>query len=189
MSNRHLQHPSPRWRIRSLTCTSVRLTAPTDDFKCWFLGGGGEYLFEAEEAYWNAHIGYNFSEVSSIFVEVGWAGTDSSNAFADIDVDVVPITLNYKYQGRFSENLGWYFGVGAGAANADIEFNSGAGLASADNWGWTVQAFTGLVYEFSPSFEMYLGARYIWVDDTEIFNFDVDTLDDFSLGLGMRFSF
>lgn len=163
--------------------------APTYDSYNWFLGGGGEWLFDAEEDYWNAHIGYNFNEASSIFLEVGWAGNESSNSFADIDVDIVPITLNYKYEWAFSENFGWYFGVGAGAANVDISFDSAAVSGSTDEWGFTAQAFTGLVFEFSPSFEMYLGLRYIWVDDTDIFNVDVETMDDLSVGLGMRFSF
>ncbi|MES2922081.1 MAG: outer membrane beta-barrel protein [Verrucomicrobiota bacterium] len=151
----------------------------------WFLGGGGEYLLDSEEDYWNAHFGYKFSEVSAIFLEVGWAGNETSERALHLDLDIVPITLNYKYTWAFSENFGWYFGVGAGAASVDISAND----ESKDEWGFTAQAFTGMVFEFSPSFEMYLGLRYIWIDDTEIFNREVETLDDVSVGLGLRFNF
>jgi opacity protein-like surface antigen len=169
---------------------SASAPAPTYESYNWFLGGGGEYLFDAEEDYWNAHVGFRFSDVSSIFLEVGWVGNESQNSTADFDVDIVPITLNYKYQGNFSGSLGWYIGVGAGAAFVDINLDSPAtGEVQDDEWSFTFQAFTGLVYEFSPSFEMYLGVRYLWVDESELFGFDVDTVDDVSLGLGMRFNF
>jgi hypothetical protein len=51
------------------------------------------------------------------------------------------------------------------------------------------QAFTGLIYEFTPAFEAYLGLRYLWIDDSEIGGVDVDDLDDFGVGLGLRFNF
>jgi hypothetical protein len=50
--------------------------APTYDENHWFIGGGGEYFFDLEEAYWNGHIGYKFNETSSIFLEAGWVGDD-----------------------------------------------------------------------------------------------------------------
>ncbi len=164
--------------------------APTYDTYHWFLGGGGEYFFDTEEDYWNAHIGYNFNDASAIFLEIGWLGNESANAGVLTDVDIVPITLNYKYEWAISENFGWYVGVGAGIANVDAWLNTRAAGPFSDNeWSFTFQAFTGLVYEFSPSFETYLGVRYMWVDDFDLAGRSIDTLDDVSLGLGIRFNF
>jgi opacity protein-like surface antigen len=163
--------------------------APVYDTYRWFVGGGGEYFFDAEQDYWNGHIGYKFSDVSSIFLEVGWLGNESSNSIVNFDLDIVPVTINYKYQAKFSENLGWYIGAGLGASNVDIHIDAPAGSVSDDEWAFTAQAFTGLVYEFSPRFEMYLGARYLWADDSELLGFETETVDDVSVGLGMRFNF
>lgn len=164
--------------------------APTYDNYRWFVGGGGEYFFDVEEDYWNGHIGYKFTDTSSIFLEVGWLGDESSSEFLDIDVDIVPVTINYKYQANFCENFGWYAGVGVGASNIDVHIDDSVfGSGSDDEWVFTAQAFAGLVYEFSPRFEAYLGARYLWADDAELFGADTETVDDVSLGLGLRFNF
>ncbi len=165
--------------------TPAPAPAPTYETYKWFVGGGGEYLFDSEEDYWNGHIGYKFNDVSSIFLEVGWLGNESSRAGVDVDLDVVPVTINYKYQANLSGNLGWYIGAGLGASNVDLN----VGAASDDEWAFTAQVFTGLVYEFTPRFEMYLGLRYLWVDDTELFGVDTETVDDLGIGLGMRFNF
>lgn len=164
--------------------------APIYDDSRWYLGGGGEYFFDSEEVYWNGHIGYKFGDASSIFLEGGWIGEDYDDGFADVDVDIVPITLNYKYQRMFAQNLGWYIGVGAGAANLDVSVDFGGGNKfDDDNWAFAAQAFTGLVFEFTPSFEAYLGVRYLWIDETEVFGADIEGTDDVSIGLGLRFNF
>lgn len=40
----------------------------------------------------------------------------------------------------------------------------------------------------TPTFEAYLGIRYMWLDDTEVGGVDVENLDDLGLGLGLRFN-
>ncbi|MDP3849257.1 MAG: outer membrane beta-barrel protein [Luteolibacter sp.] len=200
------------------TCCAIALISPlcagepapapstpptTYDSYCWFLGGGGDYLFDSEEIYWNGHIGYNFSDSSSIFLEAGWIGSDDEVTVAtegsindepviiledtNIDIDIVPVTLNYKYEWALGDRLAWYLGVGAGAANIDVEVG---GFGSDDEWTFMAQAFTGLVYEFTPAFEGYLGVRYMWFDEPDFGDDgDLGDFDDWGAGLGLRFNF
>lgn len=172
--------------------TPAPSTAPTTSYEsyCWFLGGGADYMFDSEDFYWNGHFGYNLSEASSIFVELGWTGSDEDVTVGllstNIDVDIVPLTLNYKYEWALGNNLSWYLGGGLGGASLDIDIQ---GVASDDDVVFAAQAFTGLAYEFTPAFEGYLGLRYMYFDSTELFGVDVDDLDDFGLGLGLRLNF
>lgn len=153
----------------------------------WFIGGGVDYLTDAEEPFYNGHLGYDFGNGSALFLESGWVGQEET-AFplpVNIDIDVVPITFNYKYQYDFTERFGFYAGVGLGASNVDVS----AGLVSDDDWVFTAQAFAGLVYNVSSNFEIYAGARYIWLDDVSLFGANVDDLDDVGVGGGIRFNF
>jgi opacity protein-like surface antigen len=176
--------------------------APSYESYGWFLGGGGDYLLDAEEMFWNGHIGYNLSEDSSIFLEAGWLGEDDEFTIEylvggevpvqvsedlDIDIDIVPVTLNYKYEWAMGDKLSWYIGAGLGAANIDVEVE---GFGSDDEWTFMAQAFTGLVYEFTPAFEGYFGVRYMWLDEPDFGDdADLDNFDDFGVGAGLRFNF
>ena len=64
-----------------------------------------------------------------------------------------------------------------------------AGFVSDDQWEFTAQAFAGVVYNVSPNFEIYAGARYMWLDDVSLFGANIDDLDDVGVGAGIRFNF
>ena len=155
----------------------------------WFLGAGVDYMIDAEEPFYNGHFGYDFGNGSALFVESGWLGEEEDSTFlapfVGIDVDIVPITLNYKYEHMFNDKFGLYAGLGLGASQVDVE----AGFVSDDDWVFTAQAFAGVVYNFTPSFEMYAGARYMWLDDVSLFGANIDDLDDVGVGAGIRFNF
>jgi len=184
--------------------TPAQSTAPATSYEsyCWFLGGGGDYMFDSEEMFWNGHIGYNLSEASSIFLEAGWMGEEDEFTIEyligetapilvtediDIDIDIVPVTLNYKYEWALGDRLSWYLGAGLGAANIDVEVED---FGSDDEWTFMAQAFTGLVYEFTPAFEGYLGVRYMWLDEPDFGeDADLDSFDDIGAGVGLRLNF
>lgn len=154
----------------------------------WYLGGGVDYLIDAEEPFYNGHLGYDFGNGSSLFVESGWLGDEEGPSFLfpfTADVDVVPVTLNYKYEYMFNEAFGLYIGAGAGASNVDVS----AGPFSDDDWVFTAQAFAGVVFNVTPNFEIYAGARYLWLDDVSLFGANIDDLDDVGVGAGIRFNF
>jgi len=164
---------------------------PSNDSYCWFLGGGGDYMFDSEEVLWNAHLGYNLSDASSIFLEVGWMGEDEDVSVLGIDVgvdiDIVPVTLNYKYEWALGDKLSWYLGVGLGAAMISIDVD---GFGSADESTFMAQGFTGMVYEFTPAFEGYFGFRYMWFDEPDFGDDgDLESFDDYGVGLGLRVNF
>ncbi len=174
----------------------AKATPPPHSPSNWFIGAGADYLFDADEDYWNGHIGYNFDAANSIFLEVGWIGAKEDYNYGhrcfkivpQVDVDIIPVTINYKYEWGLTENLSWYIGGGIGFAYADIDVDA-HGFApdlSDSEWRFMAQAFTGLVYEFTPSFEMYLGFRYMWIDEYDLIG---DDLDDFTIGTGIRATF
>jgi opacity protein-like surface antigen len=178
--------------------------APTHTSCGWFLGGGAEYLLDAEEGFYSGHLGYDFGNGHSIFAEIGWTETEEDLVApggvgivaGGVDVELMPVTLNYKYQYALTGSLGFYAGVGLGATYADMELGA-AGAAvfggpfavSESDWIFTAQAFVGLVYNVSETFEIYGGVRYIWIDDSTIAGASVDDLDDFGVGIGVRFKF
>jgi opacity protein-like surface antigen len=166
------------------TTTTAPMTYSSDHVG-WYLGGGVDYLFDAEEPFYNGHLGYDFGGGHSLFLESGWIGTEEFVFPVNIDLDIVPITLNYKYEYMFNERFGLYVGLGAGASNVDVA----AGLVSDDDWVFTAQGFAGLVYNVSENFEIYAGGRYIWVDDISLFGANFDNFDDVGAGLGIRFNF
>jgi len=106
---------------------------------------------------------------------------------------IIPITANVKFERALSGNLNAYFGAGAGMANVDLSIKSGAGNVSDDDWVFCAQVFAGLVYNVSPAFEVYGGARWMYFDDADLSDNGVSgTLeldDDFLLELGARYNF
>ncbi len=154
----------------------------------WFIGGGADYLFDAEEVLYTGHVGYDFGQGSSLFLEAGWVGEEEEPSFLipiTADVDIVPITVNAKHEFMFTDSFGLYIGAGIGAANVDVS----VGAFGDDDWVLTAQAFAGLVYNFTPNFEIYGGVRYLWLDDVELGGANFDDLDDVGAGLGLRFNF
>ncbi|MCW1912140.1 porin family protein [Luteolibacter sp. GHJ8] len=170
------------------TNTTTTTSAPpsySSDHVGWYLGGGVDYFFDAEEPFYNGHLGYDFGGGHSLFLESGWLGTEEFVFPFNVDIDIVPITLNYKYEYMFNERFGLYAGLGAGASNVDVN----VGFVSDDDWTLTAQAFAGLVYNVSENFEIYGGARYLWIDDPDLFGATFDKFDDVSAGVGVRFNF
>lgn len=154
-----------------------------------YVGAGADYMFDAGEVFYNGHVGYDFGNGSSLFLESGWLGEDDRGGtflfpFGS-DIDIVPVTLNYKHEFMFTETFGLYLGLGAGAANVDV---STFGFSD-DDWTFAAQAFAGVVFNISPTFEVYAGARYAWLDDVGVGGATFDDLDDVGVGAGLRFNF
>ncbi|QJE97313.1 outer membrane protein [Luteolibacter luteus] len=151
----------------------------------WFAGGSVGYLIDNEEAYYTLHAGLKLAEsgpiTHSLFLEGAYAEFDESF----LTTDVIPVTLNYKLDYNINDRFSVYGGVGLGAAFVDTE----VGPFSDDSVEFTAQAFVGVGYDVTSNFQIYTGARYIWVDDSEIFNVPVDIGDDVGVELGLRFKF
>ena len=173
----------------------------------WFAGGSVGYIGgDWEEEIYNLHIGAEYkcptsSCSHSIFLEVGYTEQDETvsiidpNAtaaiiFADHDVslEVIPITLNYKYECAINSKLNWYIGGGAGVALVDFEIDGPFVDGSESDTVFYAHIFAGLTYDISESFEIFGGARYIFMD--EIDDTDEGILDEeIQYELGVRFNF
>ena len=88
------------------------------------------------------------------------------------DIEIIPITLNYKYECELSDKLNWYAGAGAGIALVDVDIetsvsgdNGGPTSESDDDTAFYGHIFAGLVYNVSDTIEVFGGARYIFMDD------------------------
>ena len=179
------------------------MPAPASCAWNWFAGGSVGYLTDMDTAMYTLHVGTEYKcELSphAIFLEVGYANSDATgfgdttnlDTKFDVTTDIVPLTLNYKYERNFTDKLGWYIGAGAGVAFVDAshdggDYNSFKDISSkfsdAEFFG---QIFTGLVYNVSDSFEIFGGARYLYMNDDKDFN---TYGDDWMFELGARFNF
>lgn len=153
----------------------------------WFAGGSVGYFFDNEEAYYTLHFGAKIAETGSVthslFVEGLFTETESFGGI--VDTDVIPVTLNYKADFAINSKLSFYAGLGVGGAFVDSE----AGLFDDNSFELAAQVFAGLGYNVTDNFEIYGGARWLWVDDSSVGPVSVEVGDDVGAELGLRFKF
>lgn len=187
----------------------------------WFVGASGGVQGDDAEEFWSGHVGAewkNGRNSHALYLEVAF--TDFSSDFTNDgppfvvsdpggppigvltgdeivgDVDVLPVTLNYKYEFAITPCIGWYIGAGAGVAFVDTElhhFSSGGDeLADDSDEVFYAQIFTGVTWNVTESFEVFGGARYYFMDDVD-FNVsdfeESESKDDWIVEAGIRFNF
>lgn len=161
----------------------------------WFVGGTAGYLFEADEDIYTFQLGANSPWTVSgwnvaLFVEAGW--TENHETFAgpgpggDPNLDIVPITFNVKFERLISGGLSAYVGGGLGPAYMEADFAPAFG-GSQDDWVFSAQVFAGLAYRVNDNFEIFGGARWLYLDDPDFGGTSLD--DDISIEGGLRFHF
>ena len=107
------------------------------------------------------------------------------------DLDVIPITLNYKLERSFANSVSVYWGLGAGVAIFDFD---GSGGVDDDDTTFFAQSFAGVIYNVTPAFEIFTGMRLIYVDEPSFrvdgvsIDTDLEEWDGLIEG-GVRFSF
>lgn len=113
------------------------------------------------------------SDFESYFYEYGRAC---------FDLEVIPVTLNYKLEKPITQSLNGYLGIGAGVAFIDAEAKIGNMKDSDDDVVFYGQLFAGVLYNVNPSFELFAGARLIYFDEPSFnlfnTNVDIDDIDD-----------
>lgn len=185
---------------------------------CWSIGGWNIALFaeigytEKSEDwgagnydngypdYQSASMGYqNFEdgdsvslgEVEDLLADIADYGRYGSTGY---DLEIMPITLNVKFERQLTGNLNAYFGGGLGMARVDLSVDVGSlGDFSDDDWVFTAQIFAGLSYNVTQNFEVYGGARWIYLDDADLSDgggtATLDLEDDWLFELGLRYNF
>ena len=105
----------------------------------------------------------------------------------------MPITLNVKLELQLTGNLNAYFGGGLGMARVDLSVDYGYGEVADDDWVFTAQLFAGLSYNVTQNFEVYGGARWIYLDGADLSDSGgsatLDLDDDWLFELGLRYNF
>ncbi len=177
-------------------------TAPTytQDTWSWFVGGTGGYLFEADEDIYTFQIGGRSPWAVSgwniaLFAEVGWTENHDGvnlgppfNSHIGVELDIVPVTFNVKFERTFASAWSIYLGGGLGGASISGDFSPPPGIdGSMDEWVFTGQVFTGIAYHVSETFEIFGGGRWIYFDDPG--NGNVDLGNDWMVEGGIRFHF
>jgi hypothetical protein len=161
--------------IASLT-TSVRAV---------IIGVDAGYLLDSEEAFVAARVGgavaANDRHSHIIEFELGYTEDSEMGAKGEI----IPMMLNYRIESSKAIGWGFFGGLGAGAARAEV---SGFGLSFHDTT-FAAQAFGGLRYSFTPTSALNLGLKYLWMDDVEFSGVSAEMGDDLALSVGLSFRF
>jgi hypothetical protein len=181
----------------------------------WFIAGSAGYLVDWEEEMYHAQVGvdmpYDWGGFRpSLYLEVGFAETDAAVPIIDptiptavvnttlfSDFQFVPLTLNFKLERELVQNLHFYAGAGLGVAFTEFEafapFLAGPPLSvSEDDTVFYAQIFAGLGYDVTEHFEIFTGARWIYLDEPESLGNAAGLAtfeDDVLVEAGMRFTF
>lgn len=193
----------------------------------WFAGGSVGYLTDLEDQMYTLHLGAEYKKPNcrgshSIYLEVAYAQDEDDfsstpppgmaggkTVKAAIDLDIIPITLNYKYEAPLTDNLHWYLGIGAGIAILDSSYDwswtqavappnhQGSGNQDTDDVQFYGHVFSGITYEISDSFEIFAGVRYLFMDEQDVKITTLPSLPYYAAGidgdvlveLGIRYNF
>lgn len=182
----------------------------------WFIGGSAGYLVDFDEPMYTAHVGvdtpYKVGPFdTAIYLEVGYTKKDESSlipdtfqtipgatAALDASLEIIPLTLNFKLERQLTDSLNFYFGAGIGVAftsfDADINYTFAPDVhVSEDDTVFAAQVFTGLIYNINPHFELFGGARWIYIDASDHApvpgTSDLDFNSDVLIELGARYTF
>ena len=177
---------------------------------CWMIGGWNVGVF-AEVGYTTKDEDYrprdrdvgpppvNIGKNNSISLDVDEMGqvlqyaADYFNVRTSYDLDIIPITLNVKFERALSGNLNAYIGGGLGVACVNLDLSGGGLSASDTDWVFVGQIFAGLSYSVSPAFEVYGGARWIYMSDADFSarggSATLELGSDCLLELGARYTF
>ena len=190
--------------------------APAPCLWTWFAGGSGGYVDDIDNDMWTIHLGKEYKCPGSnyshaIFLEVGWTSWDDSDGIqgdwdlqrepkGDFDFDFIPITINYKFERQLTNNLNWYVGGGLGVAisnlDVDIKLDDERINKDGDETNFFAQVFVGLVWNVSETFEIFGGARWMYMDTDDSIKIagqkiDIDDAfeDTIFYELGARYNF
>ena len=211
------------------TPTTEVAPAPSAGLWQWFAGGSVGYLTQLDEAMYSVQTGVEYKTPGgrgsqAFYLQVGFAQDDASYVYpnprpgqpppmggreeeAKFDLNIIPITLNYKYEANFTDRLSGYVGLGLGIAILDSSYD----------WSWSIpyppfasdsgsedrtdvrfygEVCAGLSYKACDYFEVFGGVRYIFMDNvdyqtgvTGTANYTAGINNDVLIEVGARFRF
>lgn len=169
----------------------------------WFAGGSVGKIDgdDWDEDIYTLHIGKERkcageSHSHAVYLEIGLTDDDleyemfesvSQSFTLSYDIEIIPITLNYKYEDVLINNINYYIGAGAGLAIVDIDLSVGNSSTSENDTVFYGNIFAGLIYNASETCEIYGGARLIIMNDFKGLDSPLD--DEIHYELGARYNF
>ncbi|MFD0895482.1 outer membrane beta-barrel protein [Luteolibacter ambystomatis] len=183
---------------------------PQDSCLCdWFVGASAGYLLDFEEPMYTLQFGRDLPVnlggwCMATYLELGYTDK-SANRLVDFqrqvfvnfdeELQVIPLTLNVKFERPITDNLNVFIGAGLGVAFTEFESRSTIAQVKESDTSFAAQAFIGLAYNVNKDFQIYGGARWIYVDfeapSTPLLfgSSDLDFDSQALLELGARFKF
>ncbi len=176
---------------------------------CWALGGWDVSFFgevgytQKDEDYYSLRTVQSLAVTSPVPTRSSYTVNQMEDALAanallyggsyGYDLQVVPITLNVKFERQLTGNLNAYIGAGLGVAWVDLELSHDTAKLSESDWVFTSQVFAGLNYKVAPNIDVYGGARWIYYSDASVDmlggSSDLKLGSDCLLELGARYKF
>ncbi len=150
-----------------------------------YVGVHAGYFVDGQDLALATQIGGVFARSGTIAhcgeLEILW--TQASEG--PIDLDIVPVMLNYRMRSEVSPKLSLEIGAGLG-----MSFNQLSAYGdSDDDTSFAIQAMGGLLYRLSDSMGLYTGVRYLRIDEATLMGITADVGDDVSVEVGVRFGF
>ena len=102
-----------------------------------------------------------------------------------LDIDIVPVTINFKAEHNIYGPIGGYLSGGVGYAWTNV---SGSDFDETDG-GFYAQAAAGLVWNVTESFDIYGGARWVYLDSLDFGDTGFELEDTLGWEVGARFNF
>lgn len=148
-------------------------------------GASAGYLVDSEDVYFAARGGLTLKATSAVIhsaeLEVGYYEDSESG----VTLSLMPVTLNYRAEFTNAGKFSPFVGAGAGLARVEAK---GFSLKDSDT-PFAVQAFAGVSYHATEAVSLNVAARYIWVDDADLFGASGEVGDDVALEVGISFKF
>lgn len=122
------------------------------------------------------------TDISAVFDD----GEDLVSQSANFDLDIIPVTLNFKVEHALFGPVSAYLTGGVGYAWTKIDGDD----YSNNDGGFYAQASAGLIWNINESFELYGGVRWLHLEDLDIDeDFGIELEDSFAWEVGLRYNF
>ena len=154
-----------------------------------YVGASAGYLIDSEEELIAARVGFVLKEAASIQhsleAEVGL----SSDSGYGLEMDIIPVLVNYRATFTVPGPVTPFAGAGVGFSHVQVR-EEGSSFEIDDGANpLTTQVFGGASFSVAPMVSLHAAARYIWIDDADLFGTSIEVGDDIALELGVTIHF
>ena len=194
----------------------------------WFVGGSIGHLTDLDHGMYDFQLGMEYRNPvdrtsQAVFLQVGYTHYDvdfqypqippyipggpippipagAPTGSASIDLQIIPITVNYKYEAPITGNLNYYVGLGLGCAVINYTddwswyqptappFPHGSGRDEQTDIRPYGELFGGFSYNVSDSFQVFSGMRFICMNNVD-YSIPVPGSSRYNVGINHDFLF